>query len=225
MLVSTLSLALALANMNAGQDYILQSYWPLGASGAILITSRKYYNFCKDTQRRGDTVKPFDPKQSWDLLLQLLGDDWKKLDREGRIPQSEITAAKQMLGRLGGLALGIQQAAILIKNDEIGGPTIVKTYEMFEKTYQTLPRRLLGERGSTERGLDTLWDMTFNSLAKNARVLLGVLAWLSPGKINIQARSVLLTRPQMPSPYICSYRRTKESWTADFNSAKKIPKT
>ncbi|KAH0564815.1 hypothetical protein GP486_001804 [Trichoglossum hirsutum] len=171
---------------NAGQDYILQGYWPVGASGAILITSRKYYNFCKDTLRQGTTIKPFDPKPSWDLLLQLLGDDWKKLDREGRIPQSEITAAKQMLGKLGGLALAIQQAAILIKNDEIGGPTIVKTYEMFEKTFQTLPGRLLGERGSTDRALDTLWDMTFNSLTKNARILLSVLAWLSPDVIQVQ---------------------------------------
>jgi hypothetical protein len=148
-----------------------------------LTTSRKYHNFSKDAQRRGDTINPFDPKQSWDLLLQLLGDDWKKLDREGSIPQSEITAAKLMLDKLGGLALAIQQAAILIKNDAIGGPTIAKTYEMFEKTIQTLPKRLNIDRAKTEEGLDALWNMTFNSCSRNARVLLGVLAWLSPGKI------------------------------------------
>ena len=157
-------------------------YWPTGSSGAILITSRKYYNFSKDLQRKGETIKPFDPAQSWDLLLQLLGDDWKKMDREGLIPESEVSAAKNMLGSLGGLALAIRQAAILIKNPEIGGPTISKTYEMFKEKSRTLPERHVSNRSDTEKALDALWDMTFNSLMKNARVLLGVLAWLSPGK-------------------------------------------
>jgi len=153
----------------------------MGASGAILTTSRKYYNFPKDLQRKGETIKPFDPAQSWDLLLQLLGDDWKNMEREGRIPPSEVSAAKNMLSKLGGLALAIRQAAILIKNPEIGGPTISKTYEMFKEKIRTLPRRYVSDRGSTEEPLDALWDMTFNFLTKNARVLLGVLAWLSPG--------------------------------------------
>jgi len=43
---------------NAERDQVLKAYWPIGASGAILITSRKYYNFSKDLQRKGGTVKP-----------------------------------------------------------------------------------------------------------------------------------------------------------------------
>jgi hypothetical protein len=132
-------------------------------------------------QRKGETIKPFDPAQSWDLLLQLLGDDWKRMEREGHIPPSEVTAAKSMLEKLGGLALAIRQAAILIKDPEIGGPTILKTYEIFKEKTRTLPERHVSDRSSTEKPLDALWDMTFNSLTKNARVLLGVLAWLSPG--------------------------------------------
>lgn len=153
----------------------------MGASGAILTTSRRYHNFSKDLQRKGETIKPFDPAQSWDLLLQLLGDDWMKMEREGHIPPSEVSVAKSMLGKLGGLALAIRQAAILIKNPEIGGPTIAKTYEVFKEKSRTLPERHVSDRSSTEEALDALWDITFNSLTKNARVLLGVLAWLSPG--------------------------------------------
>ena len=134
-----------------------------------------------DLKRKGETIKPFDPDQSWDLLLQLLGDDWKKMEREDRIPPSEVSAAKNMLERLGGLALAIQQAAILIKNPEIGGPTISKTFDVFKEKSRTLPERHWSDRSSTERSLDALWDMTFKSLTRNARVLLGVLAWLSPG--------------------------------------------
>jgi hypothetical protein len=153
----------------------------MGSSGAILTTSRKYHNFTKDLLRKGETIKPFDQKQSWELLLQLLGKDWKRLDSEGKIPASEVTAAKNLLERLEGLPLAIQQAAILIKDTEIGGPTIAKTFETFKEKCRTLPERHYLPRSTAEISLDTLWDMTFNSLTRNARALLGVLAWLSPG--------------------------------------------
>ena len=149
--------------------------------GAILVTSRQYYNFAKDETRRGDTVKQFNDKQSWELLLELLGDDWKKAERDGTLPQSEITAAKKMLEQLEGLALAIQQAAILIKDASIGGPTIAKTYEKFKERMRTLPPRHSSPRSASEIPLDALWDMTFSSLGPHARTLLGVFSWLSPG--------------------------------------------
>jgi len=163
------------------KDQIMAKYWPTGASGAILITSRKYYNYQKDLKRQGDTVKPFDTEASWDLLLQLLKDHWKKADQEGRIPESEVVAAKSMLEQLGGLALAIQQTAILIGNPEIGGKTISKTFEMFKEKVQSLPDRHGKPRTASEKSLDALWDMTFSALSKNARALLGVFSWLSPG--------------------------------------------
>lgn len=156
--------------------------------GAILITSRRYYNFAKDEERKGDTVKQFTARQSWELLLELLGDEWKKADKEGTIPQSEIIAAKNMLEQLEGLALAIQQAAIMIKNPNIGGPTIAKTYERFKERMKTLPPRHSSPRSASEVPLDALWDMTFSSLRPHARTLLGVFSWLSPG-----------TRPPFPS--------------------------
>ncbi|KAH8602769.1 hypothetical protein B0O99DRAFT_587847 [Bisporella sp. PMI_857] len=168
---------------NAEKDQVLQKYWPVGASGAILITTRKYYNFVKDLRRKGETIKPLDPKQSWDLLLHLLGEEWEKQEQEGRLPQSEMAAARLMLEKLEGLALAIQQAANLIKNPNIGGPTIAKTYESFKEKSRILPDRHSKPRTSSERALDALWDMNFNSLGINARALLGVLAWLSPDSI------------------------------------------
>lgn len=168
---------------NAERDQILQGYWPIGASGAILITSRKYHNFSRDMKRQGDTVKPFDAKQSWELLLELLGEDWKSLDRQGLITPSEVNAAKGLLSKLEGLALAIQQAASLIKNSKIGGPTIATTYEMFKEKMRTLPERHRSERSSSEQALDALWDMIFTGLSRNSRTLLGVLSWLSPDAI------------------------------------------
>jgi hypothetical protein len=131
--------------------------------------------------RQGDTVKPFDLKQSWELLLELLGDDWKSLDRKGLIEPSEMAAAKGLLVKLEGLALAIQQAANLIMNPNIGGLTMATNYEMFKEKMRTLPERHSSERSSSERALDALWDMIFSGLSRNAIILLRVLSWLSPG--------------------------------------------
>jgi hypothetical protein len=58
----------------------------------------------KDNQRKGDTVKPFSDKQSWDLLMKLLGKDWQDLDRRGLIKVSEERAAKDLLRSIGGVS-------------------------------------------------------------------------------------------------------------------------
>ena len=103
------------------------------------------------------------------------------MDHEGKLSPAEITAAKNLLEKLEGLALAIQQAAILIKDSDVGGPTIVKTFEIFKDTIRILPERYSSARSTSERALDALWDMTFKMLSRNARTLLGVLSWLSPG--------------------------------------------
>jgi len=58
----------------------------------------------KDNKRKGDTVKPFNEKQSWDLLMMLLGKDWQDLDRRGLIKVSEERAAKDLLRSIGGVS-------------------------------------------------------------------------------------------------------------------------
>ena len=154
----------------------------MGANGAILITSRKYHNFMKDDERKGDTVKPFNETQSFDLLCSFLGDDIRDLQKRQLLKDSEVKAANQFLKRLEGLPLAIAQAAILIKNENVGGPTIETTFDLFEKHSRNLPERLAGKRSDTYHSLDTLWDMNFRLLSVNARHLLSILALLSPGK-------------------------------------------
>jgi hypothetical protein len=159
----------------------MKGYWPVGAKGAILVTSRKYYNFMKDNQRKGDTVKPFNDQQSFDLLMVLLGERWQDLYKRGLLRPSEVNAAKTLLKKIGGLALGIQQASILINNPDIGGQTIAGTLEIFNSSSQRLPERPESERSEMIHALDTLWNINFSILNPNARNLLSVLAMLSPG--------------------------------------------
>jgi hypothetical protein len=201
---------LKLADCRIERDQVLQQYWPVGAPGAILVTTRKYYNFTKDVIRKGDTIRQFDLNQSWDLLIQLLGDDWGKMEAEEGIPPAEKEAAKALLERLGGLPLAIHEAAHLIKNPDIGHSTITKTLATFNERVQSLPERHSSPRSATEKSLDALWDMIFTSLAPNARALLGVLAWLSPGMDVPYCRiSTELTGKQIRSRRSCLCPRLK----------------
>jgi len=170
---------------NAERESILKGYWPVSVKGSILITSRKYYNFTNDAHRKGDTVKPFTEKQSWNLLMKLLGHDWVEKDRQGLIKGTEEKAAVELLKFLGGLALAIEQAAELIKNDAIGGPTIATTYELFKERKKDLPERPIGNRSEYVHALDSLWNMRFTNLARNSLALLSVLSLLSPDGILI----------------------------------------
>lgn len=56
-----------------------------------------------DSGRKGDTVKPFNEKQGWSLLMKLLGDPWQDQDRRGLLKHSEDIAARELLSELGGV--------------------------------------------------------------------------------------------------------------------------
>jgi hypothetical protein len=169
---------------NVERESILKGYWLVGAKGAILITSHKYYNFMKDGQRKCDTVKPFNEQQSFDLLMVLLGENWQNQYSRGLIRSTEIAAAKTLLKKIGSLALTIQQAAVLINNPDIGGNNIAGALELFNSNAQRLPERPDTDRSEMDHALDTLWNMNLSDLTPNARNLLNVLAMLSTSMLD-----------------------------------------
>jgi len=84
-----------------------------------------------DKQRKGDTVKPFSDKQSWDLLMKLLGPDWQDLDQKGYIKKEEEVAAKGLLKELGGVSNQVIQWSlsttnIMVQIVGIGNPASCK---------------------------------------------------------------------------------------------------
>jgi hypothetical protein len=78
-------------------------------------------------------------------------------------------------------ALAIEQAAELIKDDTIGGPSIVSTYEAFKKRKNIIRKRPSGINSDQFLALDSLWSMQFTNLSRNALALLSVLSLLAPG--------------------------------------------
>jgi hypothetical protein len=80
--------------------------------------------------------------------------------------------------------LAIQLAAELVKEPRFGGgTTIFGVYNSFKENKDTLPPRAAGDRSEIVHSLDSLWNMTFNFLSRNARDLLSVLSLLSPDSI------------------------------------------
>lgn len=179
---------------NAERGQLLRGYWPVGARGSILLTSRAFYNFFEDDQRHGETVPLFNEEERWDLLKAHLGPDWEALHfAEGNMmAEVEKAAAKTLLDKTGGLPLAITHAASLIKNPKIGNSpdkskdTSVRGFlEIFRECYNNLPERQSGPREPLFHALDTIWSIAFSALSPNAAALLGVLALLSPDLILI----------------------------------------
>jgi hypothetical protein len=171
-------------NADQESEAILKGYWPLGAEGAILITSRTYYNFLKDGNRKGDTIKPFNDSEAWDLFLRILGKEYLLGRENNQLRESEVAAAKAWLVKLGGLPLSIQTAArLILSRQRADGTTIAEAYDTFKTHEILLPARQRSERSPLIQSLDALFDMTFTTLSAPARDLLSVLALLSPGMV------------------------------------------
>ncbi len=57
-----------------------------------------------DAKRQGATIRPFNPAQSWSLLLRLLGPDWEEREKNGQIRGHEEQDGKDFLESLGGVS-------------------------------------------------------------------------------------------------------------------------
>jgi hypothetical protein len=58
----------------------------------------------------------------------------------------------------------------------------VSTLDLFKERAKDLPLRPTGVRSDMIHSLDTLWNMKFTHLSRNARDFLGVISLLSPGR-------------------------------------------
>lgn len=166
---------------NAEREQKLASYWPREAVGSVLLTSRSYFNFEHKERREGETIPVFDEDERWELLMKLLGDEWQHKHLGGHKGNIEREAARNLLRRLGGLALAIAQAAAMVKDNRLTGDQSIATlYKIFEEHSLRLPPRLSGGRDHKIHALDAIWSIALNVLTTNARSLLGVFCLLSP---------------------------------------------
>lgn len=151
----------------------LDNCWPASQHGAVLVTTRDVLiaTLPIDT---GLEVNEFDVNEGAEFLLHMA--------RKRKHIDSELVVAREVTNMLGGLPLALNQMAALInaRNWSISE---------FEAMYIKNDRRLHKQKKNGwkylgyEHALDTVWDISFNSLGNEARACLGVLSFLSADSV------------------------------------------
>ena len=150
---------------------LLDDFWPSGARGSVLITTRNKEvlgQFTGTIHR----LEKFGENEAIDLLIKLSHRESNKKDREN---------AAKICARVDYLPLAISATAIRIDTDEI---TFSEFYE--ENTNVDLikqPSAAQGPETRYQHSLSTVWGQNFDRLEFEARQLLCVLAFLDPDKI------------------------------------------
>ncbi|EXJ60696.1 hypothetical protein A1O7_04849 [Cladophialophora yegresii CBS 114405] len=173
---------------NAERAQLLKGYWPNGGHGAMLLTSRSYFNFFGDDQRHGETVQLFNDIERRNLFLTCLGEPWQltHLNSDDMMVEIEEAAITALLKKTGGLPIAIRHAATLILDAEINPTRTARAFmEMFSESYLRLPRRQLSERDPLVLALDCIWNISFKNLTEPAKNILSGLSLLAPDRILI----------------------------------------
>lgn len=155
---------------NADNLELLQSYWPVGSSGSILITTRDPF------ARRGRAGKDLESFSTTDAAALLL----MKLSAFQDSPQSKQTSIA-LATRLGGLPLAIVQIAALVDRLDM---TIQEFLDFYEKqvTIINLAQKqpeFLQDR--YRHSLLTVWALEY--LEPSTTILLRIMSFLNPDRI------------------------------------------
>jgi hypothetical protein len=130
--------------------------------------------------KAGDlNMEPLSSEAAWILFATLM-----KWDDLTAIPESEIEAAKILLEKLQGLALGIWQVAALIKVQDRGVEHFLERYQSGRERQDGPPKL-----DDYQFDLDTVWKASFSAMEErrhsgsDAFDVLGIIAFLSPDEI------------------------------------------
>jgi hypothetical protein len=175
---------------NAEREHLLRGHWPTGGRGSILLTSRSYYNFFEDERRHGATIPVFNDEERREFLLSLLGETWMAthLNISNMMYGVEKAAIAALLKMTGGLPIAIRHAANMTLDPEIEGCptkglTVYGFMDLFRRSYEALPKRLIAQRDPLTHALDTIWKVAFDNLGGPAKHILSGLSLLAPDSI------------------------------------------
>lgn len=159
---------------NAEDPRLLQEFWPSTSHGSVLVTSRNHI-LALTTSSDGLEIETFGEKEGAEFLLS-------RFKAEQREIPGESKAALELVQKLGGHALGINQMAALIIHR---GLTIAEFMSSYDKRTKEIHREhRLGQRSSGYlHYLDTVWKMSFGLLSEEQHAssftMLGVLSLMA----------------------------------------------
>ncbi|KAF2468654.1 uncharacterized protein BDR25DRAFT_335130 [Lindgomyces ingoldianus] len=155
---------------NVEDSRILSQIWPASNKGSIIITSRSLAVAARRAKKIMQ-LKSFDDDMATGILYDLTG--LQPAD------EADAKAAKEICELIGGLPLAMAHMSSLIQDRGY-------TYEEFLALYKKHTERIFVKDQSQidyEHTLNTVWDLSFQSLSQNARVLLEFLSLFDPDMI------------------------------------------
>ncbi|KAI1756797.1 hypothetical protein F4782DRAFT_549242 [Xylaria castorea] len=176
---------------NADDLALLQTFWPLGQRGSILITSR---DPMAKRGRPGVDLKPFKQKEAAALL--------RKLTNATEIPENK-KALISLSERLGGLPLAITQVAALIDRWEMTLSEFLRYLDKQPSIKTVAKSKPPTLQDHYNHSLFTVWAL--ESLNPSALATLRVLSFLNPDSIR---ESLLLQTT--PSDLLPHYPTSEE---------------
>jgi hypothetical protein len=170
---------------NADDLNILRLAWPGGAVGSILLTSRDFTAEFGPAAA-GIHVQPFDDAAGTAAFLWLVGQD--------PTSQSNLSLAKDISQRLGGLPLALKQISEFITQQKLSLRDFIPLYE------RNAIKIHAKKTGMTEyeHTLSTVWELALSQLSGPASSLLELLAFFDPDKID----EAILTQASGPDEHV-----------------------
>ncbi|KAI2472681.1 hypothetical protein F4781DRAFT_318137 [Annulohypoxylon bovei var. microspora] len=158
---------------NVDEEVELETYWPSGSRGAIIITTRNPLLAMATTSIE---IEPFNTVEGSAFLFSLIS--------KGPGPRGSVHDSEAISDRLGGLPLAINQMAALILSRAMSLQDFRKMYEKFSQKYNDITRP-----GSTfyyKYTINSTLKLSLSKLSRDSKVLLGVLSFFHPDSIPVQ---------------------------------------
>lgn len=152
---------------------LLNEFLPQGR-GHILITTRYRWLATKvGGHPLKIEIKPFDDDHSQEMFKEICRYYDPDFDRSSE--EAEMTT---LLERLGGLALGIEQIAAYVTDNELSISEFIEEYDQASKRIHANPN------SGTGQSLATVWEVQFQRIHDTpAAKVLGALSLLSPDSV------------------------------------------
>ncbi|KAK7990146.1 hypothetical protein PG989_010461 [Apiospora arundinis] len=161
---------------NVDQHDVLDGCWPASQHGAVLVTTRDVLVATLPIDR-GLEVTEFENEEGANFLLHMATNRRKVGD--------ELDSARKVAKYLGGLPLAINQMAALINARNYSIEAFSLMYEKHDQRLHSQKKNGFKYMGYNH-ALDTVWDLSFKNLQRDARSCLGILSLLSADSIPVE---------------------------------------
>ncbi|KAG8699756.1 hypothetical protein FRC09_006401 [Ceratobasidium sp. 395] len=205
----------------------LEKYFPKGAHGRVLITTRaRDIALLAQGPNSDYNVSSMEPEESLQLLLTVARVDLPTLSQDDR--DTAITVVQD----LGHLALAVVHAGAYIWRTSC-------TFSLYQQLFKERPQHMLGEHSNMpikvsgyERTIYATWKMSYELLGERAQKTLWLLAYLQRDRITLEIfrRAVAGMKTFEPTPladvdrdaldetklYLSSFLRHDGAWDLDL---------